>query len=1092
MRKFLLAAIMLLAMKGVWAQGITTSAINGVVTDDAGQVLPGAFVIAIHQPTGTQYGAATNAEGKYNFPNMRVGGPYSLTISFTGYRTYDEIPFTLALGENRNFATKLLEESQTLGEVVVTGRQDDVMNSGRTGAATNISTETIQRNPSISRSLNDFTRLTPQAAMGLGNGGTSIAGKNSRYNNVTIDGAVNNDVFGLNASGQPGTNAGSEIVSLDAIKEVSVVVSPYDVTQGSFSGGGINAVTRSGTNQIEGSAYYFTRSEKTYGKTLGENRQRQAPFLNRQYGFRIGAPIIKNKLFIFGSVELQRAETPFTVNLVSQSQLDAYGANVPTNVSLIPTETAMAVRDTLLKRYNYDPGSYGPFTPTSDNNKFFARLDWNINNKHQLTLRHNYVKARQDELTRSQTILEFTNNGFVTDYVNNSTILELNSRFNDKTSNRFIAGYTSVDDNRDVSGQNKQGLFPHVDINLGSNRIIRAGGQRSSQGNLKSQDILQITDNVTFFLSKHTLTLGTHNEYYKIFNSFVNRYNGHYEYGSLLSFNNNTFNTGSTSTDRLRLAYSLDYFNDRYKAVTLRFLQSGLYAQDEFDATSKLKITAGLRVDMPFFIDKPNANPLLFNEFGLKTTDVPSEQPFFSRLLWSPRVGFNYSFNDERSKQLRGGAGIFTGRIPFVWIANQYTNSGATLATLDIRGSRGGSVPLYNNGERMLEQYWADQLNVDIDDPAVKTRIEQELKTIPTSEVNLMSRKFKMPQNLRINIAYDFKLPYDVTATLEAIYTKTLNEINYENINLTYPTEKVTGDGRPRHTPTLANAKFQNVILITNTNKGYQYSISGQLQRAWSNGFFATLAYNYGQSRDVNSGTNTTALSGWEQNPTPGYSNKQLLSYSVWDLRHRIVGNVSYQKKWFDFMATTVSVFYNGQSGEPFSFIVSGDLNGDGSTFNDLAYIPKQKGEILLTPSSITDTRTPDEIWSQLNAFIDRDPYLKDHRGEYAARNAARTPWESRFDVRFMQEFFIKAGKRKHTLQFTADIENFANMLDQDWGRDYYVQFNTFNLLKLEGYEGASNTGRPVFSFDNSKSEAWQVINLNSVWRMQLGLRYIF
>jgi hypothetical protein len=1088
MRKFLLGGFLLLTITGAFAQGVTTAAINGLITDANGEALPGATVIAIHKPTGTQYGVATNLQGRYYFPNVRVGGPYALTISFTGYKTHEEREFSLALGENKNFTTKLYEESQTLGEVVVEGIADDIINSGRTGAATNISTQTIERNPSISRSLNDFTRLTPQAASGIGNGGTSIAGKSSRYNNVTIDGAVNNDVFGLNASGQPGSNAGSEIISLDAIKEVSVVVSPYDVTQGSFSGGGINAITRSGTNEIEGSAYFFTRSEKTYGKTLGENRQRQAPFLNRQFGARFGAPIIKNKLFFFGSVELQRSETPFTVNLVSSSELTNYGSNVPTNVSLIPIETAQAVRDTLIKRYKYDPGSYGAFTPTSENNKFFARIDWNINNKHQLTLRHNYIKAQQDELARSQTVLEFTNNGFVTDYVNNSTILEINSRFSPNSSNRFIAGYTSVDDNRDVSAQNKNGLFPHIDINIGSNRIIRAGGQRSSQGNLKSQDILQITDNYTVFKNKHTLTFGTHNEYYKIFNSFVNRYNGHYEYGSLLSFNNNAFNTSTTSQDRLRAAYSLDYYNDRFNAVTLRFLQTGFYAQDEFDASTKLKVTAGLRLDIPFFIDKPNPNPLLFSEYGLKTEDVPNGQ-----LLWSPRVGFNYSLNDEKTRQLRGGIGIFTGRIPFVWIANQYTNSGATLATLDKRGSKGESVPLYNNGERILEQYWADQLDVSIDDPAVKSKIEEELKKVPTSEVNIMDPNFKLPQSLRINVAYDFKLPYDITATLEAIYTKTLNEINYENINLTYPTEKVTGDGRPRHTTALANGKFQNVLLINNTNKGYQYSISGSLQRSWHSGFFATLAYNYGQSRDVNSGTNTTALSGWEFNPTPGYSNKQLLSYSVWDLRQRVVGNISYQKEWLGFMATTVSVFYNGQSGEPFSFMISGDLNGDGASGNDVAYIPKQKGEVLLMPSSATDMRTPDEIWNQLNSFIDRDPYLKEHRGQYAARNGARSPWESRFDVRFMQEFFYKKdGKRRHTIQLTADVENFANLLDQDWGRDYFVQFNTFNLLKLEGFEGASNTGRPVFSFDNSKSEAWQVSNLSSVWRMQLGVRYIF
>jgi hypothetical protein len=1087
MRRSLLLLFFVFASSSIlWAQGVTTSSINGVVKDEKGETLPGATVIATHKPTGTQYGMATNPQGRFYFPNVRVGGPYSLTVSFVGYAEYAEPEFTLALGENRGFTITLSEQLQQLEEVVVSGRPDDLINSGRTGASTHISTETIERNPSISRSLSDFTRLTPQAATGIGNGGTSIAGRNSRYNNVTIDGAVNNDVFGLNSSGQPGSNAGTEPISLDAVKEVSVVVSPYDVTQGSFSGGGINAVTRSGSNDIEGSVYYFFRNQNTTGKTLGENRQKQNDYFNRQYGARVGLPIIRNKLFFFGSVELQRAETPFAVNLVDAATLAQYqqSGNVPSNVSLISKEDAQSVYDYLLNNYNYDAGTYGPFTPSSENNKYFGRIDWNINENHQLTVRHNYVGALQDDIARTQQILEFSNNGFQVDYKNNSTIVELNSRISANKSNRFIAGYSTVDDNRNVSKQNAGGLLPHIDINLGSNRIIRAGGQRSSQGNLKGQDILQITNNFSWFLNKHTITIGTHNEHYKIFNSFVNRYNGHYEYTTLNDFLNNQLG----SSGRMRLAYSLDYYNDRFQAVTLRFFQTALYVQDEFEAGKGLRLTAGLRADVPVFLDKPSRNLQMETEFGLDTRDVPSGQ-----VLWSPRVGFNYNHEEKGIHQLRGGVGIFTGRVPFVWIANQYTNSGATLATLDIRGSS-GNVPLYADGDRLLEYYWADQLDKDVNDPAVRAKIESELQKIPTSEVNLMSPDFKLPQVLRANLAYDVKLPYGFVASLEGIFTKTINEINYENINLTYPTEKIAGDGRPRHTTRLANSKFQNVLLINNTSKGYQYSLTASLQKSWSKDLFASLAYNYGQARDVNSGTHTTALSGWEGNPTPGYSNDQLLSYSVWDLRHRVVGNVSYRKPWLnERMATTLSVFYSGQSGEPFSYIINQDLNNDGSTFNDLAYIPRNKNEIVLVPSSATDTRTPDQIWEELNSFIMNDDYLQKHRGEYATRNGARTPWESRFDVRLMHEFFVKTGKYKHTLQLTMDIENFGNLLDQDWGRDYFVQFNTFNLLRFEGFEGGSaNTGRPVYSFDNANTKAWQTSNLSSVWRMQFGARYIF
>ncbi|MBL3654915.1 TonB-dependent receptor [Fulvivirga sediminis] len=1065
-----------------FSQGVTTAAINGRVVDANKEPLPGATVVAVHVPTGTKYGAITNVEGYYYFPTVRVGGPYKITSSFVGYSEKIKEGISLALGEKLAVDFVMQDESQTLEEVTITADVDETMNSGRTGATTEVSESTIEKNPSISRSISDFARLTPQAAQGVGNGGTSISGRNSRYNNVTIDGAVNNDAFGLNADGQPGSNAGTEPISLDAIKEVSIQVAPYDVTQGSFTGGGINAVTRSGSNEFEGSVYYYTRNENLTGKTIEDNPQKQPPFFNKQYGFRVGGPLVKNKLFFFTSVEKQREETPFTVNLVDQNTLDRYGDNVPSNVSNISVETAQSVKDYLLENYDYDAGSYGAFTPKTENTKLFGRLDWNINNKNQLTLRHNYVKSSQDNISRSQNELQFTNNGYVADFLSNSTILELTSRFSENISNNLILGYSSVENIRNIEDQTADKLFPQVEIDLFDGTTILAGTQRSSVGNELYQDIWQLTDNLTIFKNKHVITVGTHNELFKIKNSFVNRYNGHYEYDGIDNFLNN-------STDgrngRFRTAYSLDYFNDRFQPVELSFLQTGFYIQDEWEVSPNVKLTGGLRLDIPFFLDDPSYNQQFDNDFGLDTRDLPSGQ-----LLWSPRVGFNYDVKGDKTLQLRGGAGIFTGRIPFVWVSNQYTNSGASFGLISVSGRDGNSVPLAPDGNRTLEYYYANQLGVDVNDPAVENAIQELISSdAGASEINVMDPDYKLPQIFRMNLAMDVKLPYGVIGTVEGIFSKGINETKYENINLTDPDEVLPAEGnRPVQSSRLQNPEFGNVLLITNTNQGYQYSISGVLKKTWMDKLSSFIAYTYGVSKDVNSGTHTTALSGWEYNPTPGYSNVSNLSYSQWDLRHRVVGNLNYTQNWSNFTSTSIGLYYNGQSGAPFTYMVNGDLNGDGAYGNDQAYIPASQNEIILQPGD-DDNRTPDQIWNELNAFIEGHDYLRENRGKIAERNGARTPWYNRFDLRVMQEFKVMVKDKKNRIQLTMDIENVGNLLNKDWGRAYSVSYGTYNLLQFRGIDEA--TGRGIYRYSD-REDPWNVDNLASVWRMQLGLRYIF
>ncbi|QSE98598.1 TonB-dependent receptor [Fulvivirga lutea] len=1061
-----------------YSQGVTSSSMNGRVTDNSGEPLPGANIVAVHTPSGTTYGTISNIDGYYTLANMRTGGPYKVTVSFVGYDTQVIEGINLVLGEKRNLNFTLNDNAETLAEVVITAQTDEVINSGRTGAATNVSTETINQNPSINRSIEDFVRLTPQAASGVGNGGVSIAGSNSRYNNITIDGAVNNDAFGLNSDGLPGSSSGAEPISLDAIEEISILVAPYDVTKGSFTGGGINAVTRSGTNDIEGSAYYFVRNENLAGKTIGDDPQKQSPFFNRQYGARIGGPIIKDKLFYFVNVEREVAETPNQIRLVSQSELDAFGGDVPANVSNISIEDAQSVRNYLQNNFGYDPGGFGSLVPERQNTKIFGKLDYNINKDHQISFRHSYLKATDENISRSQNSLEFENNGYLNDVVSNSSILELRSRLSDNASNNLIIGYTSINRERNLDDYGP--LFPMVEIDTDNGTTLIAGSQRSSVGNELRQGIAQLTNNFTLFKNKHTFTFGTHNEMFDIFNSFVNRYPGHYEYDGLDNFLNNDLGPNG----RFRVRYSLDYFNDRFQPVDLRFLQTGWYVQDEFQATEKLRLTAGLRVDIPLFLDEPNANPLFAQEFGRNVQDVPSGQ-----LLWSPRFGFNYDVNGDQSLQVRGGLGIFTGRVPFVWISNAYTNSGATTSLVDVRINRGGdNVPLYPDGNRTYEYFIADQLGVDVNDPAVRQEIESRQSNAPTSQIDVLDEDLKLPQNFRMNLAVDTKLPWGLTATFEAIYSKTINAIQYQNLQLGTPDGSIpTEAGRPTFSNNQINDNFRDVFLLTNTNEGHQYSFTGQLNKSWSNNLSAMLAYTYGVSKDANGGTHTTANSGWEFNPTPGNPNTVDLSYSVWDLRHRIVGNVNYRKEYANFAATSIGVFFSAQSGSPFTFMVNGDLNGDGSFGNDQAYIPRDQSEILFGSGGVpADAATQAQQWAELNAFIERDDYLKENRGKIAERNGARTPWTALIDLRLMQEFKVLD---KNRLQFTMDIENVANFLNNEWGRQYDVRFNTYNLLQFTGFDSAS--GRPVYNYSD-RPEAWTINNAPSIWRMQLGVRYIF
>ena len=1031
--RLLLVPVLLLCSQLAWTQGATTAAMSGTVKDEGGTPLPGATVIAVHTPTNTQYVAGTDGEGRFNILNMRVGGPYTVRTSYVGFQEQVVENITLSLGQTARVDLVIRESAQQLGEVQIVGQRSDIFNQERTGAATNVSREQLEQLPTLNRSLQDFTRLTPQAS------GNSIAGSNNRYNNITIDGAVNNDVFGLSTTGTPGGQAGTQPISLDAIQEIQVVVAPYDVTQGNFTGGGINAVTRSGTNEFIGSIYGFGRTEETIGKAVEGPRVRADEFSNYQYGARLGGPIIRDQLFFFFNYDATRVTEPVRFAPGSAE-------------SQIPLAAVQQLADFTRTTYDYDVGTFGDFDRETQSNKYFARLDWNITNAHQLTLRHNIVDASQDEFTRSRNFVRLGNNAYEFNSLTHSSVAELNSRISNEMANKLTLGYSRIRESRNTPGA----LFPQVTI-LDPVGTIEFGSQRSSTANELDQDIFEFTDNFTYTLGGHNLTLGTHNEFFRFRNLFINNLNGRWDFNSLEDFYNNR-------PTRVRATYSLT--DNPRPASEFNAAQLGFYVQDEYTFSDQLRVTLGLRFDVPAFPDQPARNTQLESDFAEINPNLRTDRTPGGQLMWAPRLGFNYTPTEDRSFQIRGGTGVFTGRVPFVWLSNQFINTGTILGTVDQR-----NPPSF------------------VADPNNQRNAGTPAQTV---EVNVIGDDFKLPQVWRSNLAVDYTLPLEIIATVEGIYSKTLNDVVYRDLNLAAPEGQLPGPDNRNFFPAQRrrDPSYTNVILLDNTNRGYRYSLTGQLRKDFVNGLNTTLAYTYGKSKDVNSGTSSTALSNYEFNQIVNDPNNPELSYSRFDIRHRIVGSGGYTFRYANNFATGISLFYSGQSGEPFTYLYAQDLNGDGNFGNDLIYVPRNRDEILLVPLTIgSTTYTTEEQWEALDAFIREDDYLNERRGQYTERYGARMPWTHQFDVRLFQDFYINAGEKRHSLQVTFDIFNVGNLLNRDWGRQYFVNNNANEIIRFTGRDAA--TGQPTFTF-NPNNRAYNISPFNSRWQGQLGLRYIF
>lgn len=1082
---FIFSCLILLFAGKLHAQ-ITSAQISGKVTDPKGVTLPGVSVIAVNTSTGTRYGTQTNPDGRYTLPNMNAGGPYTITLSYIGFQKIERTGLNLSLG-NATYNFIMADEATALKEVTVKGTTGPT----KTGAGTNINQNQIRNLPSISRNLQDLTRTTPQSS------NNSFQGTNFRYNNVTLDGAINNDAIGFspslggqtNSSGQVGSSTRTSPVSIDAIQDIQVYVAPYDIKIGNVLGGSINAVTRSGTNTVTGSVYGFGRGAFLVGPNNaplasgGDGSKEPSSFHDYQTGFRVGFPIIKDKLFFFTNEEIARRQDPVIA-----------GAGTAGSASILTLADAQAI-SAKMKALGYDPGTYNNTSIYSNSNKFFNRLDWNINDKNQLTIRNNTITSKATNLERDQQNFRFGGIDYVSNNNSTSTVAELKTRISNSANNSLVVGYSSVHDYRDPTSNP---ALPQIEItgNTPGTTVFLGTDREAAIFDMK-QKTTEFTDNFTWTKGKHTFTFGTHNEFYNITYNFVNAWNGRVSYSSITDFLND-------SPSRVRANYnytnnSRDYIMANPSAKFNVNLLS-LYAQDEVQLTDNFKLTAGIRFD---YADIPNTQPL-----SSKTTNATVDpyygttftytQPkdiknkYLNNVEVNPRVSFNWDINGDQSVIMRGGTGTFTGRVPFAWFGYAFYNNGVTYGAYDNKSSSKAFVSGTNPVQASATggANFVSQQGVNVNDATGAT------------QVDLIDNNFKMPQVWRSSLALDYNLPNKWKFSVEGIYTKVIHDLKFQQVNTTdnvtyYPYD--TQHLQPIFINTKVNSSYTNAYLLSNTSLGYRYSVTAQVSKSFPFGLDANVAYTYGHSKDVTNGIRNSMESNWQLNQALN-PNKPGLANSNFDIRHRIVSNLNYRLTWGDTkkLTSNFSVFFTAQSGTPYTFgIYPNAIDGTGQQVS-LVYIPKV-GETVNFFSDIAGGKTAVQQAAAFDAYIDGNKYLSSRRGNFTERNAAFTPWNTNADFRFTQDILVHQGKNnsKQVLTFTYDIMNLTNLLNKNWGRSYFSP-NTYNSTSSVGltpkttpsFANASTT-YPKYTF-TEPTVPYSVDLFASRWQMQFGLRYSF
>ena len=1018
-------------------QGLTTGVLSGVVTDADNAVLPGVSVEAVHSDTGTRYSGQTGGDGRFSFQNVRPGA-YIVTVTLEGFHPQEVTDPVVSLGEETKLSFRL--ELETVTETVtVVGESNPLITPSRTGNSSNVSTGQIETLPNIDRGFNDFARLNPFMVPSAENedpDAISVAGRSSRYNNIQIDGAVNNDLFGLADTGTPGGQTETPPISLDAVAEMKLVVADFDVRNGGFTGGSINAITRNGTNAFKGSVFYYALDQDLVGDgkdELGEPGQ----FDEEQYGFRIGGPMIRDKAFFFANGEIG------TRNTATGWSLDGSSGQCFGGCDPFVQEQAARFKDILQSRYGFDPGPLNEEVRPTDSDRWFLRFDFNVGTRHQITARWNYVDAANLINRPGSSTYEWESEGYDITDVTNSLVGAVNSTFGSNKFNEFRLTYQTIEDRRPPVS-----TFPWVEVedldrNLGYFEEFEAGSEPFSVRNALDQNVIELTDNFTWLIGNHTLTFGTHNEFFNFDNLFIQNAFGAYQFSDMAAF-------------EAGIARQYDWtFVNPGQSDSQKFdvNQWGFYGGDQWAMKPNLTLTYGLRVDIPFFPDEPSYNAFTVDTYGVSTSNMPDGEQ-----LWQPRFGFNWDIGNDGQQQLRGGLGIFAGRTPYVWISNQYARTGIEQSFVQARGA----IPFNPDPNGQPPE-----------------GIEGGLSF---GEFNLIDPSFKFPQLWRYNIAYDRQLPWwGLVGSAELIYSDSIEEVDFKDLNITENGERIPFDGRPVFTQ--VDSGVTGAYYITNTGKGESTNFALKLEKPYRGGVWGFVSYAYGDSQVVNDGTSSRAVSNFQYTEAVN-PNDVGLSRSDYSVEHRFNLSAGYRFNENSRWPTTLSAFYNLQSGRPYGYIygsqVFRSINQENYYSNDLLYVPAGPDDVVLENGT----------WAQLDAFISSEECLNKKRGSIVDRNDCDAPWFHTLDIHFAQDIPIKGT----SLQFTFDILNFMNLLDKNAGSVSYAAFNTLTPVS---YEGATDDGKPIYSLsrvitDPADNNKYDFHSLQSRWRMKWGIRWTF
>ncbi len=1106
MKKILFLLLSALAFQFTVNAQVTTSSMSGTVKNAKNEALIGATITATHVPTGTVYNVQSRANGRFDITNMNNGGPYKIEVSYVNYTKEVKEDVYLSLGETfRNDFTMNLA-SVSLSEVTVAAKSKLNLDS-KGGTSSSIGRDKIELTTAVGRNIQDYIKVTPFARTLNGNeGAITIAGQNNRYNSFYIDGAINNDVFGLANSGTNGGQTGASPISIDAIDQFQVMISPYDASIGNFTGGGINAVTKSGTNKITGSVYYFFRNEKLAGKNPTQRKdtaQRFPAFKNKTYGFNVGGPIIKNKLFYFLSAEQQRDETP---------QLFDFGTYRGNTNTVAGVE---AIKSFVRSTYGYEMGDWQSTTRKLDVDRITAKIDWNITSKHRLTLSGRYNKAVSTSPSlSSSTSINFSNGGVKFPSRTTAFAFELKSTLRRNINNRLLATYSDVLDDRSIIGD----PFPRVSLNDGSGTIA-FGGDNSSTQNLLTQKNLSIVDNLKVNIKNHTITLGVDYERFKVFNVFIQNTYGNYTYSTTGTAPNiltgvQKFLANNVAPTSYLLGFpNTDKNLDDGTGAGAKFEVSKLafFVADEIKVGNNLTLNIGLRADKWKFLTDPYTDNYT-NDSAIvqyaKYYDLKGarsgQKPKFPISL-SPRLGFTYKIPDQQVV-VRGGIGVFTGRLPLVWPGGTYNNNGYFVGGYSANTAALNIIRFRWNPADLPGSVWTP------------TQVGQGFTKGP---LNLISQEFKMPKLVRASLAFDKNFGSGWTGTFETLVSKNVNEVYYTNINILPPIGVSLGAGsrtvyglNPGSTTATAQVPianngtgsnpYDNAILVSNNTtgkKGFAYNFNVGIDKRSAKGINFGASYSFGNSLVGNEGTSSVNLSQWRFIETVNGRNSIGLSSSDFDQSHRILSTLS---KKFTYlkgkMATTISLTYIGQSGSPLSYTyASGSAVRDDGTAggNDLIYIPtaaELQGQTFIANTVSGITYTPQQQKDALETYLTNDKYLSKNRGKFADRNGARLPFTHNLDLKIAQDFTLKVGKQVYQLQFTWDVYNFGNLLNRDWGKQYFAGNDQFGLINFAGYVAANNL-TPQYRFNPNITTPYNFNNSATPgyanrWVSQVGLRF--